>query len=207
VRIASARAGNVIGGGDWAANRIVPDCIRALRKKEPIPVRNRTATRPWQHVLEPLSGYLWLAARLAESAGAEPSLCSAFNFGPGHDANRTVADLVQEVLKHWPGHWEDRSNPKAVHEAHLLQLSTDKAHALLQWMPAWSFEEAVRETVLWYRTAETAAGPAEFQDLTRRQITSYTAAAAERKMAWAASGAHHRRSENPKSPSPATVRL
>jgi CDP-glucose 4,6-dehydratase len=179
VKIASARAGNVIGGGDWAVNRIVPDCVRALQRDQAIAVRNRTATRPWQHVLEPLSGYLRLAARLAGGSPADTQLCSAFNFGPGHDANRTVADLVEEVLKHWPGRWEDRSDPKAVHEAHCLQLATDKAHALLHWAPVWSFAEAVRETVMWYRETSREPGSAAAQALTRSQIVRYTARARE----------------------------
>src|SRR5581483_7589798 len=120
VHLASARAGNVIGGGDWAKDRILPDCVRALRQGQPIGVRNKIATRPWQFVLEPLSGYLWLAAVLMQ-----PSLRpyearlfnSAFNFGPNLDSNRTVADLVTTVLKQWPGSWEDKSDPNAVHEA------------------------------------------------------------------------------------------
>ena len=124
VKIASARAGNVIGGGDWAKDRIVPDCVRALDRGEAIVVRNKTATRPWQHVLEPLSGYLWLAAALAHPALArcpQPArLASGFNFGPTHEANRTVAELVGEVLKHWPGQWQDGSDPRAVHEANLF---------------------------------------------------------------------------------------
>lgn len=161
VRIASARAGNVIGGGDWAADRIVPDCIRALEKNVPIPVRNKVATRPWQHVLEPLSGYLWLAATLREKSSA----ATAFNFGPGHDSNRTVADLVQEILKHWPGGWEDKSDPKAPHEAGLLQLSTDKAHALLGWTPVWDFATTVEQTIRGYRqpgVKQTVAQIAEY---------------------------------------------
>ncbi|MDB6024384.1 MAG: CDP-glucose 4,6-dehydratase, partial [Verrucomicrobiales bacterium] len=134
VKIASVRAGNVIGGGDWAKDRIIPDCIRALQKKEAIPVRNKIATRPWQHVLEPLSGYLWLGAVLGNSKLSrwDSSLLSgAFNFGPTRDSNRSVEELVTEVFQHWPGRWEDKSDPKAVHEAKLLHLSTDKAHALL----------------------------------------------------------------------------
>ena len=179
VRIASARAGNVIGGGDWAADRIVPDCARSLAAKRPISVRNPAAVRPWQHVLEPLSGYLWLAARLAENA----TLASAFNFGPGHDANRTVAELVAEVLRHWPGRWEDRSDPKAVHEAKLLQLSTDKASALLGWAPAWTFGEGVGETMRWYRAARTKDFDA--RRLTTQQIRAYLSAARRRKLPWA----------------------
>lgn len=188
VRIASARAGNVIGGGDWAKDRIVPDCVRALQTGQPIPVRNKVATRPWQHVLEPLSGYLWLAAVLArpELRPYSPELLtSAFNFGPGHDANRSVAELVEEVLRHWPGRWEDRSDPHAPHEAKLLQLATDKAHALLGWSTVWGFREAVRQTVEWYRDTNGATDPAAVGELTPRQIVQYTTAARAAEVAWA----------------------
>lgn len=184
VKIASARAGNVIGGGDWAADRIVPDCIRALQHNQPILVRNKTATRPWQHVLEPLSGYLWLAACLAadhrpQTADCRPdaNLASAFNFGPGQDCNRTVAELVQEILKHWPGRWEDKSDPKAVHEAGLLQLSIDKARALLGWRPVWGFSTAIQHTVDWYRQPSRA--------LTDAQIDQYTRTACDQGLPWA----------------------
>ena len=179
VKIASARAGNVIGGGDWAPHRILPDCIRALQKGQPIAVRHPEATRPWQYVLEPLGGYLRLAARLALSPPGETDLCSAFNFGPGHEANRTVAELVQEVLKHWPGRWEDRSDPAAAHETCRLHLSTDKARALLRWSPAWTFAEAVCQTVAWYQQAERSPGATAVQALTRAQIARYTARARE----------------------------
>ena len=187
VKVASARAGNVIGGGDWAVDRIMPDCIRALQKNQPIAVRNKHATRPWQHVLEPLSGYLWLAASMTKpSRGCvgPDRLCSAFNFGPGHDANRSVGELVEEVLKHWPGCWRDRSNPKAVHEAGLLQLSTDKASALLGWSPVWSFAESVRETVNWYRTAKSTASPGALHRLTLSQIQDYSRQARGKGIRW-----------------------
>jgi len=187
VKVASARAGNVIGGGDWAADRIMPDCIRALQGRQAIPVRNKHATRPWQHVLEPLSGYLWLAALMAKPAwGRVPveRLHGAFNFGPGHDANRSVGDLVEEVLKHWPGRWEDRSDSKAVHEASLLQLTTDKANALLGWAPVWDFAEAVRQTVAWYRTSQTS--PTTLRRLSLKQIREYSQAAQRAALAWAA---------------------
>jgi len=187
VRLASVRAGNVIGGGDWALDRIVPDCVRALQRNEAIAVRNKVATRPWQHVLEPLSGYLWLAAALSDPAllpDAKPAgLAGAFNFGPANQSNRTVADLVHEILKSWPGAWVDRSDPKATHEATLLNLSTDKAFHLLKWRPVWSFEETVAETVGWYR----AAG-AEARALTTRQITAYEEGARRANIAWAAGG-------------------
>jgi CDP-glucose 4,6-dehydratase len=183
VRIASARAGNVIGGGDWALDRIVPDCIRALQRGEAIPVRNPAATRPWQHVLEPLSGYLWLAASLSQPAPFNPHLVSAFNFGPEKEANRNVGDLVCEVLKHWPGRWEDKSDPHAHHEAKLLMLSTGKAKRILRWQPAWQFQTAIARTVEWYRGVNE--NPAAADELTLRQIAEYETAARAAKIAWA----------------------
>jgi len=182
VRIASARAGNVIGGGDWALDRIVPDCIRALQRGEAIPVRNSHATRPWQHVLEPLSGYLWLAARLA-GKNANATLAAAFNFGPEKEANRNVAELVGEILKSWPGRWDDQSDPHAHHEAKLLMLSTDKAKKVLQWQSAWKFETAIANTVNWYRGVNENAANA--RSLTLQQIAGYEAAARAAKTMWA----------------------
>jgi CDP-glucose 4,6-dehydratase len=170
VKIASARAGNVIGGGDWAADRIVPDCIRSLKNSAAIPVRNKTATRPWQHVLEPLSGYLLLASQLTTSSFSPGTLDSAFNFGPHLSANRTVADVVSEALKNWPGEWIDQSNPNAPHEAGKLSLTTDKAFHLLGWQPRWNFETTIQKTVEWYRAMHEGANPAE---LTQRQIKEY----------------------------------
>lgn len=167
VRVASARAGNVIGGGDWAEDRIVPDAMRALDKGKKIAVRNPRATRPWQHVLEPLGGYLTLAVRLAQT----PSLATAFNFGPGPDANRTVADLVTEILKNRPGAWEDVSDPAALHEARFLNLSIEKAKRLLGWQPRWNFEETIKRTVTWYDQVQgNAVTPLE---ITRSQIAEY----------------------------------
>jgi CDP-glucose 4,6-dehydratase len=181
LRAASGRAGNVIGGGDWAADRIVPDCIRALVSNRPIPVRNRLATRPWQHVLEPLSGYLWLAARLAAEGGE--SLATAFNFGPSKHSNRSVARLVEEILSHWPGSWDDQTDPRAVHEATQLHLNTDKALARLEWHPVWNFADTIRETVHWYHSVHGGADPLS---LTRTQIGTYQQAAGALGVAWAA---------------------
>ena len=189
VKVASARAGNVIGGGDWALDRIVPDCLGALHKKKPIQVRNPGATRPWQHVLEPLGGYLWLAAMLAEPKLRRVDLSrltSAFNFGPDRDANRTVEELVNEILKHWPGKWVDKSDPKAVHEAGLLQLSTEKAYALLRWRPVWNFSETIGQTVDWYRAASPLRGSKEFEALTQSQIDQYVKRAGELLLPWVA---------------------
>lgn len=178
VVLASARAGNVIGPGDWAADRIVPDCVRALQCGAVIPVRNKTSTRPWQHVLEPLGGYLSLAAQLAaaKQAGDQTrlaQLASAFNFGPALSSNHTVADLVVEVLKHWPGHWEDRSDPLAPHEAAKLNLAIDKAHHLLGWAPRWDFPATIQLTIQGYR--HLVDGGPSAQALMQSQIAQYEA--------------------------------
>ena len=148
LRIASARAGNVIGGGDWAADRIVPDAIRSLVNGDPIPVRNPSATRPWQHVIEPLAGYLRLAEVL--SRDAQPP-CESFNFGPSLASNRSVGDLVTTILDHWPGRWLDQSDPCAPHEANLLHLQIDKAYHLLGWQPRWDYATTMARTMGWYR--------------------------------------------------------
>lgn len=188
VRLASARAGNVVGGGDWALDRIVPDCIRALQRGDRIYIRNRTATRPWQHVLEPLSGYLHLGAsiRSASLDSRAPNLedlCGAFNFGPAVTSNRSVGELVDEVIRHWPGRWEDKTDSTAVHEARLLNLATDKAFHHLKWQPVWNFERTIAETVGWYR--QCAGNPMLVRDFTAGQIRAYTADAGALGVAWA----------------------
>ncbi len=149
VRVASARAGNVIGGGDWAADRIVPDLVRALMAGAPLQVRNPGSVRPWQHVLEPLSGYLSLAEKLYLDDSV--LLQDAFNFGPALDGFRTVGELVTECLRWWPGQWEAPPVVSAPHEARLLALATEKARLLLGWQPRWSFVEGVAETMAWYK--------------------------------------------------------
>jgi len=184
VKLASARAGNVIGGGDWAADRIIPDCIRALRQGEEIPVRNQIATRPWQHVLEPLSGYLWLGACLNDESEEGRQLAGGFNFGPSLASNRTVAELVRELIKHTGGDWRDASDPKARHEASKLNLAIEKAFHLLQWQPVWNFEETIARTAEWYLGEADGNDPA---NLTCQQIASYQSAAATKALPWALS--------------------
>jgi len=179
VRIASARAGNVIGGGDWAEDRIVPDSIRSLQKVMPIHVRNPHATRPWQHVLEPLGGYLWQAASLSKDS----TLPRALNFGPRIECNRSVKDLVTEILKHWPGSWTDGSDSTAVHEAKLLSLSIEAAAATLQWNPVWDFYQTLTHTVDWYRTIHQ--NPKNCRSMTVRQIQAYCSDARTAGLAWA----------------------
>lgn len=156
VGIASARAGNVIGGGDWAMDRIIPDCIRCLAREERIPVRYPDATRPWQHVLEPLSGYLSLAMRQRYALDSQnrknlSGLCSAFNFGPELCSNRSVKDVVEEALLHWPGGWDNVAKSGDLHEAGKLNLAWDKAFHLLNWQPRWEFAETLARTIDWYR--------------------------------------------------------
>lgn len=170
VWVASARAGNVIGGGDWAQDRIVPDCMRFLERGEAIPVRNKVSTRPWQHVLEPLGGYLALGAAL-DSRTRFADYASGFNFGPDPRANRTVKELVTEILKRAKGSWVDKSDPGAVHEAGLLNLDIRKARRVLGWKPRWGFEKTVEETVAWYEAVRNGGSPLE---TTRRQIVEYS---------------------------------
>lgn len=166
----SVRAGNVIGGGDWALDRIVPDCIRSLGDGHPIFLRSPESTRPWQHVLEPLSGYLLLAANLHDSA---KKYSGAWNFGPCSSDIRTVKDLAAKIIEQWGGGRIEIDKSEAVfHEARLLRLNCDKAHQLLGWYPQWNFERTIMETVRWY--LEIRAGtPASA--ITRRQINEYFA--------------------------------
>lgn len=176
VAIASARAGNVIGGGDWAVDRIVPDSIRSLVNKEPIGVRNPHAVRPWQHVLEPLGGYLLLGAKLLGAPRPE-EFCEGWNFGPETSSVRSVSALVSALVKAWgTGRWVDQSDPKAHHEASLLRLAVDKAHARLGWQPRWGFDETISHTVSWYRAQADGASPAQLKALTQEQIAAYEAA-------------------------------
>ena len=171
--ISTARAGNVIGGGDWAEDRIIPDAIRALGEKMPIEIRNPHATRPWQHVLEPLSGYLCLAQELTKSDDGEENInkmCSAFNFGPKSEANKTVKELIEESLKYWQGSWIDISDRNEPHEAGRLNLDITKAKDVLNWQPLWAFEKTVEKTINWYKDREKGLGA---EECCLRDIKSY----------------------------------
>ncbi len=147
--LASVRAGNVIGGGDWQKDRIVPDCIRALEKGKPIEIRNPEATRPWQHVLEPLSGYLLLASKMYEHP---TRFCSAWNFGPRHASAITVGKIVDMIIAIWgSGHQRRYEYAKdMMHEAKYLGLDATKANSCLGWFPVWDIDKAVKKTVEWY---------------------------------------------------------
>ena len=153
--ISSARAGNVIGGGDWSENRIIPDVIRALEKNKKISVRNPFSTRPWQHVLEPLSGYLILAEKLSQDHKA---FSSSFNFGPFVESNRSVKDLVNECLKHWDGDFTIENNNDKPHEAGVLNLTIEKAIKELNWHPKWDFDTTIKKTISWYKDVFNSKG-------------------------------------------------
>lgn len=183
VRIGIGRAGNVIGGGDWAADRIVPDCVRAWAKGDTVPLRNPLATRPWQHVLEPLSGYMNLAMALNKDAKlhGEP-----FNFGPPAHQNHTVGELVTEMARHWDRvRWEDVSAQYGgPYESGLLKLNCDKALHHLRWRAVWDFERTVRETVVWFKNYYKQPD-VPITETSLAQIEAYVASARERGLAWA----------------------
>jgi len=182
VRIASARAGNVIGGGDWAADRIVPDCVKAWSRGDTVELRNPTATRPWQHVLEPLSGYLNLATTLSQQVDlhGEP-----FNFGPTSMENYSVLQLVQQMAPHWDQvRWRDASKSAGgYHESRLLKLNCDKALHYLRWRAVMGFEDTVRMTVEWYRSYYQ--NPKKTAETSIAQIKAYTELAKEEGLPWA----------------------
>jgi CDP-glucose 4,6-dehydratase len=166
---ATARAGNVIGGGDWAADRIVPDCIRALLAGKPISIRSPQATRPWQHVLEPLSGYLKLAASLVEQGHVYDG---AWNFGPHVGDVRTVLDVAEAIAARFEnGRVFVDAPANRPYEAQLLQLNSDKARQLLQWNIRWDFEETLAATGGWYREVLVEGRPASV--VSREQISHY----------------------------------
>lgn len=183
VRLASARAGNVVGGGDWAADRIVPDCIRALTAGEPVVVRNPDAVRPWQHVLEPLAGYLFLASRMWDDAH---DYDSGWNFGPEAEGVVTVREVVESVLAAWgSGSWQTPSaSATQPHEAKLLALDVIKARERLGWRPVWNVDHTLRATAAWYAARHEGA---DVEALTATDIAAYTEAGLAAGAAWASS--------------------
>lgn len=171
VQLAIARAGNVIGGGDFALDRLVPDCMRAWSKEGVVKIRNPKSTRPWQHVLEPISGYLVLAKELAHSGSAHGE---AFNFGPSPSQNQTVIDVILEMQNYWGNvRWQDKSHPdEDIHEAGLLKLNCDKAQSVLGWKPTLEFKETIEFTVDWYKEFYLEK-PIEMMSFTDQQISNY----------------------------------
>ena len=149
LKIATARAGNVIGGGDWVESRIIPDLINGLEKKEEVLLRNPISTRPWQHVLEPLSGYLRLTKMMYLQNNKEFE--TSFNFGPNIESNQTVKYLIQKCLIYWDGKFNEMKQNNLPHEAGKLNVSIEKAFHKLNWKPTWDFETTVKKTILWYK--------------------------------------------------------
>jgi CDP-glucose 4,6-dehydratase len=175
--LATARAGNVIGGGDWSEDRLIPDLVRAVAQGQSLEIRSPLATRPWQHVLESLSGYLLLGQRLLQG---DKAYAEAWNFGPEPEANRTVSEVLGKLNSHWSSlHWHvtKKSQP---HEATLLYLDSAKARSTLHWQPIWNFDAALEKTCDWYR-AWVEAGKV----LSREQLADYIAAATQANIEWA----------------------
>jgi CDP-glucose 4,6-dehydratase len=174
-RIASARAGNVIGGGDWAADRLLPDCMRAFADGEPIRLRRPDAVRPWQHVLGPVSGYLSLAARLLESTGGQ--FARAWNFGPDPADDATVSEVAQRVASLWGPEAEVvRGSDSQRHEAGLLRLDSALARSELGWAPAWPLQQALERTVAWQQAWRRGD---DMRAVCAEQIAAYSAAAVQ----------------------------
>ena len=178
--IASARAGNVIGGGDWSENRLIPDLMRAISKETTLEVRYPHATRPWQHVLEALSGYLCLGQKLIEG---RKEFSQAWNFGPGVEGNRTVVEVLSVLSRLkalWPAlNWKVVENPDHYHESNLLHLDSARARQLLGWQLVWSFDDGLQATAKWYR--------ANIEDglvISEEQLQDYLASAAQLGLPW-----------------------
>jgi CDP-glucose 4,6-dehydratase len=179
-----ARAGNVIGGGDWAVNRIIPDCVKAWSKNEIVKVRNPDSTRPWQHVLEPLSGYLSLGSYLNEKKKQDGT---AYNFGPKKDQDRSVSNLINEMQLYWDKvKWksEDSEKSNKFKEARLLKLNCDKSFEVFKWQPALSFEETVKLTAEWYKKYYENIHLSTL-DLSMQQLELYCNIAKSRGLKWA----------------------
>lgn len=185
IKVASARAGNVIGGGDWAADRIIPDCVRAWSQGQPVSVRNPNATRPWQHVLEPLSGYLSLAQALVQDPGRVHG--ESFNFGPSSEQNYPVVRIIEDVSTQW-----NFKNPVDAYcvtgestfaESNLLKLNCDKALHHLQWLPTLAYGRMIELVGSWYFNYYNKTGP--MYEFTLDQISHYETEAAQKGLRWA----------------------
>ena len=179
ISIAIGRAGNVIGGGDWSENRILPDCIKSWSRKREVIMRSPNSTRPWQHVLEPLSGYLVLGQQLESNFKLHGE---AFNFGPNEKKDRTVLNLVKEMSIHWKNvKWKIKPNKK-MHEAGLLKLNCKKAKDKLKWFSTLSYKQTIKITAEWYK--EYYNNKLDIQDVSIRQINYYIKIAKNKKLSW-----------------------
>jgi len=167
--VATARAGNVIGGGDWSPGRIITDCIKNLEEGKEIIIKNPTSIRPWQHVLEPLSGYLLLGSKLFEN---NTEFAGAWNFGPLPSSVITVEEIVSKIIKNWGrGAWKNSQvGLNTIHEANLLNLDISKSNYYLNWHPKWDIDMAVEKTIKWYKSYKTL----DMYQLCIDQITAYS---------------------------------
>ncbi len=176
--LASCRAGNVIGGGDWAKDRLITDIMLSVSQNKEVSIRNPYATRPWQHVLEPLSGYLHIGQKLLEE---KVEFGEAWNFGPSDEGSITVEEVVKNVKKHWDKiDYEINSDPHQLHEANLLKLDCSKAHILLKWKDVWDSETTFEKTVKWYKSYYEN----DKVFLTHEDLASYLADAKEKNIEW-----------------------
>ena len=175
VAVATARAGNVIGGGDWSTDRLLPDLVRGFLSDAPVPIRRPNAIRPWQHVLEPLHGYLTLAEKLFSGGPEAARFATAYNFGPTEDDARPVAWIADRMTRFWGDHasWALDQDPDSPHEATYLKLDTSRARHDLEWTPKLGLETALEWLVAWYRTWQAA--PESIQAFSLGQIAEYTA--------------------------------
>ena len=181
--IATSRAGNVIGGGDWAVDRVIPDCVRAWSEGRPVHIRNPQATRPWQHVLEPVSGYLVLGQKLFQDDFRVKN--QSFNFGPHAQVNQSVSELISEMARFWPSaQWKTQqvTDPEK-QESTLLKLNCDKAFHMLHWNAVLDFQETVELTAKWYQ-AYYKEGAGSAPAATTGQIKEYTAKAIRSNLPW-----------------------
>lgn len=174
--LATARAGNVIGGGDWSEDRLIPDLVRAIATQQSLEIRSPNATRPWQHVLESLSGYLLLGQKLIES---DRFFEGAWNFGPDRSGNRAVADVLNTLQTHWPSMQWHHTALSQPHEANLLYLDSAKAHVQLGWQPVWDLDTALKKTSDWYRAFLDSKTTISMQ-----QMAQYVDAAKKAQAVW-----------------------
>jgi CDP-glucose 4,6-dehydratase len=174
--LATARAGNVIGGGDWSEDRLIPDLVRAMAAQLSLEIRSPNATRPWQHVLESLSGYLLLGQKLIEG---NKNFDGAWNFGPERSGNRSVVDVLSRLQTHWPEmHWHQTAAPQ-LHEANLLYLDSAKAHSQLGWQPVWNLDTTLKKTADWYRSFQNSQ-----TTISAQQLAQYIEAAQNAQVGW-----------------------
>jgi CDP-glucose 4,6-dehydratase len=174
--LATARAGNVIGGGDWSEDRLIPDLVRAIDARRSFEIRSPNATRPWQHVLESLSGYLLLGQKLIEG---DRKFEGAWNFGPERGGNRTVAEVLNKLNAHWPDMQWQKAQGEQLHEASLLYLDSAKAHSQLGWQSVWNLETALEKTANWYRMYLDHK-----KTISRQQLSEYLEAAKMAQVGW-----------------------